>query len=550
MEGGGAGMQDIVIGVDVGTGSARAGAFDGTGRMLGQASCPIRLWAPRPGYAQQSSADIWGAVCQAVRGAMAGLDTGRVRGAGFDATCSLVALDAAGAPVSVSPGGEAEQDIIVWMDHRAAAEAEAINAGGHEVLRYVGGRISLEMQVPKLLWLKRHLPAAWGRAALFLDLPDFLTWRATGNAARSLCSTVCKWTYLGREGRWDAAFFHAVGLGELAEEGFRRIGTEILPVGQAIPGGLAAGAAAELGLPSGIPVGASAIDAHAGGLGTIGAALDGAAPDAAALRRRLALIGGTSSCHMAVSAEPRFVPGVWGPYYSAMQPGLWLNEGGQSATGALIDHVITTHAAYPALAEEARQAGATVYARLNARIEALAAPLAFPALLTEGLHVLPDFHGNRSPLADAGMRGMVSGLTLSAGTDDLARLYLATVQAVAYGTRHVVEAMNGEGYAIDTMLASGGGTKNPVFLREHADATACRIVLPEEPEAVLLGAAMLGAVAAGLHPGLPEAMAAMSRAGEVRRPDPATRRYHEAKYAVFRRMQSDQLDYRRLMAGA
>jgi ribulose kinase len=134
--------------------------------------------------------------------------------------------------------------------------------------------------------------------------------------------------------------------------------------------------------------------------------------------------------------------------------------------------------------------------------------------------------------------------------DDLARLYLATVQAIAYGTRHVVEAMNGEGYAIDTMLASGGGTKNPVFLREHADATGCRIVLPEEPEAVLLGAAMLGAVAAGLHPGLPEAMAAMSRAGEVLRPDPATRRYHEAKYAVFRRMQSDQLAYRRIMAEA
>ncbi|WP_043341777.1 FGGY-family carbohydrate kinase [Belnapia moabensis] len=543
-------MQDIVIGVDVGTGSARAGAFTAAGGMLGQASQAIRLWKPRAEFAQQSSADIWAAVCAAVRGAMVGLDPARVRGIGFDATCSLVALDAAGEPVSVSPDGAAEQDVIVWMDHRAAAEAEAINAGGHDVLRFVGGRISLEMQVPKLLWLKRHLPAAWARAALFLDLPDFLTWRATGSTARSLCSTVCKWTYLGQEGRWDEGFFRAVGLGELAEEGFRRIGTEILPVGQAIPGGLRAEAAAELGLPAGIAVGASAIDAHAGGLGTIGAALDGRAPDAEALRHRLALIGGTSSCHMAVSAEPRFVPGVWGPYYSAMQPGLWLNEGGQSATGALIDHVITSHATYPELAEEARQAGGTVYARLNARIEALAAPLAFPALLTEGLHLLPDFHGNRSPLADARMRGMVSGLALSATVDDLARLYLATIQAIAYGTRHIVEALDAEGYAIDTLLASGGGTKNPVFLREHADASGCRIVLPEEPEAVLLGAAMLGAVAAGLHPGLPAAMAAMGRAGEVITPDPATRRYHEAKYAVFRRMQADQQAYRKIMTGA
>jgi FGGY-family pentulose kinase len=543
-------MQDIVIGVDVGTGSARAGAFTPDGTMLAQAAQPIRMWRPSPGFAQQSSTDIWAAVCAAVRNALAELGPVRVRGIGFDATCSLVALDAAGAPVSISPDGEPEQDTVVWMDHRAAAEAERINAGGYDVLRYVGGRVSLEMQTPKLLWLKRHLPEAWARAALFLDLPDFLTWRATGSTTRSLCSTVCKWTYLGREGRWDEGFFRAIGLEDLAAEGFQRIGTEILPVGQPIPGGLNATAAIELGLPAGIPVGTSAIDAHAGGLGVIGAALDGQAPDEQALLRRLALVGGTSSCHMAVSAEPRFVPGVWGPYFSAMQPGLWLNEGGQSATGALVDHVITTHAAYPALAEEAAQAGITIYQRLNELLEEMAAPLPFPALLTEHLHVMPDFHGNRSPRADASLRGMVSGLRLSATAEDLALLYLATVQAIAYGTRHIIETLNGQGYAIDTVLACGGGTKNPVFLREHADATGCRIVLPAEPEAILLGASMLGAVAGGVHPDLPAAMAAMSRAGRVVQPaSEAARRYHDAKYAVFLRMHEDQIAYRRIMAG-
>lgn len=543
-------MQDIVIGVDVGTGSARAGAFTPDGTMLAQAAQPIRLWRPRPGFAQQSSTDIWAAVCAAVRNALAELGPVRVRGIGFDATCSLVALDASGAPVSISPDAEPEQDTVVWMDHRAAAEAERINAGGHDVLRYVGGRVSLEMQTPKLLWLKHHLPEAWARTTLFLDLPDFLTWRATGCSTRSLCSTVCKWTYLGREGRWDDAFFRSIGLEDLAAEGFRRIGTEILPVGEPIPGGLSATAATELGLPAGIPVGTSAIDAHAGGLGVIGAALDGQAPDEQALLRRLALVGGTSSCHMAVSAEPRFVPGIWGPYFSAMQPGLWLNEGGQSATGALVDHVITTHAAYPALAEEAAQAGITIYQRLNELLEEMAAPLPFPALLTEQLHVMPDFHGNRSPRADASLRGMVSGLRLSATAEDLALLYLATVQAVAYGTRHIIETLNGQGYAIDTVLACGGGTKNPVFLREHADATGCRIVLPAEPEAILLGASMLGAVAGGVHPNLPASMAAMSRAGRVVEPDSeAARRYHDAKYAVFLRMHEDQMAYRRLMAG-
>jgi ribulose kinase len=146
---------------------------------------------------------------------------------------------------------------------------------------------------------------------------------------------------------------------------------------------------------------------------------------------------------------------------------------------------------------------------------------------------------------------MVSGLRLGAEADDLAVLYLATVQAIAYGTRHIIETLNGQGYAIDTILASGGGTKNPVFLREHADAAGCTVVLPREPEAVLLGSAILGAVAGGAFPGIRDAMAAMSQAGATIHPSGETvRHYHDAKYAVFRRMHDDQMAYRELMAAA
>ena len=539
-------MQSAFIGVDVGTGSARAGVFDAEGRRLGSAVREIRTWRPLAGHVEQSSSDIWQAVCAAVRQALAQAGPVAVQGIGFDATCSLVALDREGAPVSVSSGGSDAQNVIVWMDHRAFAQAERINAAGHEVLRYVGGRISLEMQTPKLMWLRENLPSAWQRAALFFDLPDFLTWRATGAESRSLCSTVCKWTYLGHEGRWDSAFFAQIGLGELAAEGFRRIGATVLPMGVPVGQGVSAAAAAELGVPAGTPVGTSAIDAHAGGIGTIGAALPGGA--APSLNQRLALICGTSSCHMGVSPEPRFVPGVWGPYFSAMLPGLWLNEGGQSATGSLLDHVVHGHPGGRALAQAADGRG--VYEALNDRLAGLAAGAAVPASLTRDLHVLPYFHGNRSPRADASLRGMVSGLTLSDSADDLALQYLATIQAIAYGTRHIVQAFNAQGYAIDTILACGGLSKNPVFLREHADATGCAVALPEEPDAVLLGAAILGAVAGGAYPTIEAAMAAMTRAHIAVTPrGGATAAFHDAKYAVFLRMYEDQLAYRRMMAG-
>ena len=533
-----------LLGIDVGTGSARAGIFGQDGTLLGHASQAIAMWRPAPGYAQQSSRDIWEAVATAVRGAIVAAGQPAIDGIGCDATCSLVVLDAAGAPVSVDPDGAPEQDVIVWMDHRAEAEAARINEGGHAVLRYVGGRVSLEMQTPKLLWLKTHLPERFARAAHFLDLPDFLTFKATGSLTRSLCSTVCKWTYLGHEGRWDADYFRAIGLGELADEAFVRIGTEVAPMGAKL-GVLSEEAAATLGLAPGIPVGVSAIDAHAGGLGVIGAALD----QATDFDRRLALIGGTSSCHMAVAPAPRFVPGVWGPYFSAMMPGLWLNEGGQSATGALLDHVVQSHAAYPVQAEAARAEGRHVFALLADRLAALAGPGTPIATLTRGLHVMPDFHGNRSPRADATLRGMISGLSLSDGPDDLALLYLATVQAIACGTRHIVEALNEQGYAIDTILACGGGTRDPVYLQAHADATSCRIVLAREEEAVLLGAAILGAVAGGAFADIQAAMAGMSGAGRITAPDPGERGFYDAKYAVFRRMHDDQLAYRRLMEG-
>jgi ribulose kinase len=220
-----------------------------------------------------------------------------------------------------------------------------------------------------------------------------------------------------------------------------------------------------------------------------------------------------------------------------MVPEMWLTEGGQSATGALIDHIIFSHACAAELRKQADQSGKTVYELLNARLDQLAAGEPFPARVTRELNILPYFHGNRSPRANPHLRGVISGLKLSATLDDLALLYLATIQAIAYGTRHIIEVLNEHGYRIETVFVCGGGTKNPVFLREHADITGCRLVLPREPEAVLLGSAVLGAVASGHYKSVVEAMAAMAHAGEVIEPAGGeTRQYHDAKYKNFLHM--------------
>jgi FGGY-family pentulose kinase len=543
------------LGVDVGTGSARAALFDEKGRLLGRASEPIELYRPEEDFVEQSSEVIWRAVGVVIKSALraASLRADAVAGVGFDATSSLVALDADDRPLSVSPSGNKNQNIIVWTDHRAAIETEIINSRSDDVLRYVGGRISIEMQMPKLLWLKRHMPLTWQKVGRFFDLPDYLTYRATGKDVRSHCSLVCKWTYLGHEnegrGAWSSQFLENADLLELLDDNARRIGRDVRPLGGKL-GELAEEAATDLELVAGIPVGVSIIDAHAGGLGLLGMSEAGRVRSRDSFDDRIALISGTSSCHMAVSQEPRFVPGIWGPYYSAMLPGLWLNEGGQSATGALIDYVIDSHARGLDLRAEAEALGQPVYALLNDRLNDLATNTDFPAELTRDLHVLPYHQGNRSPRADPALRGMVSGLQLTDSVDQLALLYLATIQAIAHGTRHIIETLNTHGYSIAMVAVTGSDAKNPVFLREYADATGCDILLPEADEAVLLGAAMLGATAASEYATLPEAMAGMSRvASHIPAGNGRVREYHDNKHRVFFRMYHDQQAYRSLMGG-
>ncbi|PON55972.1 Carbohydrate kinase, FGGY-related [Parasponia andersonii] len=574
----GAPLRTVFLGVDVGTGSARAGLFDENGKLLGSSSSPIQIWKDGD-CIEQSSTDIWHAVCAAVKAAcnIANVVGEEVKGIGFAATCSLVAVDSDGSPVTVSWSGDSRRNIIVWMDHRAVEQAQRINSSNSPVLQYCGGALSPEMQAPKLLWVKENLQESWSMVLRWMDLSDWLSYRATGDDTRSLCTTVCKWTYLGhahmqrnneKNSRdmeacgWDDDFWEEIGLGDLVDGHHAKIGRSVAFPGHPLGSGLTPAAAQarnfELGLVAGIPVGTSLIDAHAGGVGVMESVpisdSEAKDDDVEALCHRMVLVCGTSTCHMAVSRSKLFIPGVWGPFWSAMVPEYWLTEGGQSATGALLDHIIENHVASAHLANRAASKSISIFELLNKTLESMMLDLKLPFLasLTEEIHVLPDFHGNRSPIADPKAKGMLCGLTLDTSEKQLALLYLATVQGIAYGTRHIVEHSNAHGHKIDTILACGGLAKNPLFIQEHADIIGCPIILPRESESVLLGAAILGAVAGRKYSSVHDAMKALNAAGQVIHPskDPKVKKYHDAKYRIFRELYEQQLSHRSLMAQA
>lgn len=194
-----------------------------------------------------------------------------IRSIGFDATCSLVVVDEQFQPVSVSLSGNDEQNIVMWLDHRAHVEAATINASSDEVLKNFGGKISLEMQPGKLMWLKRNLPAEqWARARHFFDLPDYLHFRATEQLDRSFCSAVCKLCYRSSVNKhgWDEKFWSKFDLADVMANQGEKLGQLVRkPFSKSDQDLLSAKAAEELGLPVGIHVGPPLIDAYAGALG-------------------------------------------------------------------------------------------------------------------------------------------------------------------------------------------------------------------------------------------------------------------------------------------
>ncbi|MHC9236488.1 FGGY-family carbohydrate kinase [Pseudooceanicola sp. 502str34] len=514
-------MDRYVCAVDVGTRSARAAVFTTDGTALSHHVRPIALWEKPGGGGEHASDDIWRAVCAAVRDAVTGARVApeAICAIGFDATCSLVLHDRDGAPL---PLGDEGQDTIAWFDHRAVAQAARCTASGHRVLDHIGGAMSPEMQVPKLMWLKQARPDLWSRLGAARDLTDFLTWRASGSNARSLCTLTAKWTYLAHDGGWQADFLDAMGLEDMrARAALPDLGT---PVGAPL-GPLTAQAAAELGLSETCQVATGMIDAFAGALGVLGGQPAGSGD--------LALIAGTSSCIMALTPEPWQAPGIWGPYHEAILPGAWVAEGGQSATGALLDHVLRVFAP-----EKTPDKATTISAHNRVMAQLTEALEREGAAFARDLHVLPDFNGNRTPLADPLLRGVLSGLSLDTTGHELLRVYWRASVAIALGLRQIIEQMEGAGTPVRRLMITGGHTRSPLLLQLYADVTGREVHLRDAPDGVLLGSAIAAAMAGGLAPDLSTAAQAMQGHCRSLSPDPGRQAIYDRDYAIFRRMQA------------
>lgn len=480
-----------VIGIDGGTESLRAHVFDLSGRARGVGKCAYATQFPEPGQAEQNPDDWWHAAGVAVREAMAvaGVDPDQITAIACDTTsCTVVALDDQGRPL---------RPCLLWMDVRAHREAADVAGCGDPALRLNGngaGPVSPEWMIPKALWIKRHQPALWARAAMVGEYQDFLTLRLTGRWVASLNNVTMRWHYQTEHGGWPSSMLARLDLADLQD----RWPSKIVAPGQQI-GPLTAQAAAHLGLLAGTPVVQGGADAFIGMIG-LGVTQPG----------DLALITGSSHLQLGVAARTVHAPGVWGTYMDCVYPGRPIIEGGQTSTGSVIAWFKRNFADHIA------------FDTLNAQA-AMLPPGA------EGLLAVDHFQGNRTPHTDALARGAITGLTLK---HTPAHVYRALVESICFGTCAIVDAF-GAAFSARRIVVAGGATRSPFWLQVHADTLGIALDLTEETEACALGSAILAAHGAGHFPSIDAACAAMVRTARRIEPDMAAHAAYAPIYARY-----------------
>lgn len=504
--------MSYVIGVDFGTESARALVVDAaSGRIAGSGvtayahgvideRLPGTDQALGPEWALQHPSDWLEAMTAAVRAACAeaAVCAGEVVGLGLDFTaCTVLPVTSDGVPLAFSERwcDRPHAWPKLWKHHASQPQATRVTehavATGQPWLARYGGKISSEWMLPKALQVLEEAPDVFAAADLIVEGGDWVVWQLTGVFARNACAAGYKGLWHKRDGYPGAAYLsglHPDFAGFYTHKGG---GQPVVAAGQRV-GTLNEEWATRLGLSTATAVGAAIIDAHAGVLGS-GATAPG----------DLMLILGTSTCHLLLSRHEALVPGMAGVVEDGIVAGLFAYEAGQAAVGDIFGWF--TESLLPADVRETAQArGVSPHVVLEERAAALR-----PG--ESGLVALDWWNGNRSTLVDAELSGLIVGATLATRAE---HVYRALIEATAFGTKVIVDALRGGGVEVGRVVAGGGLTRNRMLMQIYADVLGQPIDVAAAAHASTLGAAMLGAVAAGraagAHATLADAAGAMA----------------------------------------
>ena len=526
------------IGVDFGTESARAVLVEvATGIELASSvhryeSGVIDDHLPGdgtplpPDWALQDPADYVSALGATVRSVLdeSGLDPGQVIGVGIDFTsCTMLPVFDDGTPLCQQPTMRSEPHawVKLWKHHAAQPEADLINETARKqsasLLRRYGGKTSSEWFFAKSLQIFDEAPDVYRSADRLIEAADWSVWQLTGVETRNSCTAGYKALWSKKNGFPEDDFFKhlAPGFGSVIDDKMSR---HISALGDRA-GEVTSGAASWTGLKPGTPVAVANVDAHVSV-----PAVTVVGPGS------LVAVMGTSTCHMALGSIEREIPVFCGVVEDGIIPGFFGYEAGQAAVGDMFAW-FTTLLSDPSLPGRAPLTDPT---SVHRSLEDEASRLR-PG--QSGLVALDWWNGNRSVLVDADLTGLLLGATLATSPGDI---YRALLESTAFGTRVILESLEGAGIPVNEVIACGGlPFQNRLLLQLTADITRRPVRVASSRQAPALGSAMFAAVAAGPSAGgyesIVEASQRMSRPSiEEFLPDEANALVYDDLFQVYR----------------
>ncbi len=479
------------LGLDLGTSSAKAVVTDTAGQVLAQASARYAVTSAMAGYAESEPAQWWSAVTACAREA--------VHSAGHSAGARPAAIGLSGQMhglVMTSADGGALRPALLWADSRATGSLRAYRRLGAQALARLANPLAPGMTGPMLMWIAEHEPRIYQDARWALPPKDWIRARLTGefHAEPSDASATLLYDLMGD--CWDLEVVSALGLnpGLLAP---------LLPSAGAPAGHLTAEAAAELGMPAGLPVVAGAGDTAAAALGS-GIAGDGGDDD------DIQLTVGTGAQVIRPLTAPVSRADAGVNLYRSATPDGWYHMGATISAGISLNWV---------------------RAIMNATWEELYAGVARPGQAHDPIFV-PHLSGERTPYSDPALRGSWTSLSLA---DDRTSLLRSALEGTAFAIRDALDALLGD-HCPPRLRLAGGGTLAAGWRQLLANVLGLPLYAVDVPAASGRGAALLGAIAAGLLSWDDVQGPLAPRAHLVAEPDPAMAAFHAARHARFRRI--------------
>jgi L-ribulokinase len=499
-------MKRFALGLDFGTESVRALAVDcDGGREVAQAVSRYAhgvIDKTLPGtrkplphdFALQHPGDYVDSMRKSIRQVLKVVRASEIVGIGVDFTaCTILPIRKDGTPLMMLKRFKKNPHawVKLWKHHAAQPEADRINEVARRrkepFLKYYSGILFSEWMLPKCWEIARKAPEVYRAADYIVDAGDWAVFQLTGRFVRNACAAGYKGTWNSQLGFPSKKFLAALdpALRNLDEKWLRNI---VAP--GRLAGAVTESFARKSGLRAGTPVSAATIDAHSG---VPGMGVSGEGP--------LSIIMGTSSCHMVLSKTLRLFDGYAGVVKDGIIPGFYGYESGQSAVGDVFAWFTKDFLGVP-------------FDRLSTKARALE-----PG--RSGLVALDWLNGARSVLMNGHLSGMITGLTLRSKPEEV---YRALIEGTAFGTRIIVDSYRRNGVPVTELAVCGGLVKDPLILQIYADITGLPIRVAASTQAVALGSAIFGAMAAGAFESFGKAIAKMTR--------PPTATYKPRKKAV------------------